>query len=547
MNFPPHMHRTARSTSGERPLKLSARHAAPPAARLAELQRGRATLLSLDMALLAPIAPAPTALAPLAAVGLVDVRASLCGKGLGGFATRDVHVGERLLAEHPLVKCRATTREGLALIVGALSESKQEEFFALCQSEKHGVAKSALGIWKSNAFPTGDNCGSSAVFATICRLNHDCRPNAHVCWNENIGMQTVHVLREIRADEEVCVAYIGGDADGTRATRQSALREKFSFTCACPQCELTGAALEESEARQRRLNEIVAHLKTHPADVVAIVQERLSLMSLERMPGVWCKASVLLAIESVLTGRAGPRGVPATGIAHTRQAAWTLAHDARQCCSHAMGDDARETVAFATFMSHPSFAKLQRKSDKARHKKRRDGGGGASAVGGAVTTRAPQAPLLVDSASSRGFGTVQQDINQLSVQMDAARRALAEANSEAKAADEREAAVRARAAEAAEALARQHKQLLVLAREGNRGSSWGFARGTLDNQSISWTDFEYAAARLGRPRPRSNGRSVTGEECVPLYRTLWLLYAWLTPPPPLSRRALFEPLREQRT
>eukprot|EP00966_Prymnesium_polylepis_P219807 5084749-Prymnesium_polylepis.1 len=140
-------------------------------------------------------------------------------------------------------------------------------------------------------------------------------------------MQTVHALREIRIGEEVCVAYIGGDADGTRATRQSQLEEKFGFSCCCPQCHLSGAALEQSEARQRRINEIIARLRTRPVDVVAIVQERFALMALERMPEVWGKASVLLALDALLARSTGT----GSGADSRRKLAWKLTRDAQQC------------------------------------------------------------------------------------------------------------------------------------------------------------------------------------------------------------------------
>ena len=127
----------------------------------------------------------------------------------------------------------------------SLPPTEQQHFFALSQSAQHGSTKSALGIWASNAYATdlpGETGMCSSVFAHACRLNHDCRPNAHAAWNDRIGMQTVHALREIRKGEEVLVAYIGGDEDGTRAVRQKQLQSKFSFTCECAQCGLTGAS-----------------------------------------------------------------------------------------------------------------------------------------------------------------------------------------------------------------------------------------------------------------------------------------------------------------
>lgn len=192
---------------------------------------------------------------------LFEVRESGC-KGQGGFATRDIQAGERILAEHPLVKWRresemseAATESDLGALIDGISPGERRQFFELSQAALHGDSKSALGIWASNAYPTdsGQEAGvCSAVFVLACRLNHECRPNAHVYWNDNIRRLTVHALRAIGGGEEITVAYLGGDADGTRAARQRQLEAKFGFVCTCPQCTLVGAPLDESEVRGRR-------------------------------------------------------------------------------------------------------------------------------------------------------------------------------------------------------------------------------------------------------------------------------------------------------
>ena len=351
-------------------------------------------------------------------------------------------------------------------MIDALSQQEQLDYFALSvtQSElvaqsEHGAIKSALGIWMNNAYPTdsGGEIGvCSAVFALACRLNHDCRPNAHICWNDRIGMQTVHALRKIRAGDEVLVAYIGEDADGTRATRQRQLLKKFSFTCSCLQCGLTGVPLEESETRQRRINEILVQLKTRPS--VGLVQERLGLMEKERMPGIWGKSSALLALTQLSS----------SGNGATRELAWGVASQALECCNIALGSDAHETIAFASFTANPAFAKLQKRAKKAGR------------------ARAPP------SATARR----DRDLNQLSAKIETAKHALADAADEEAAAVSREREARERAAAAFEASSRAGNELLILSREAHGGTIWTFAAGVFDNPQISWTDLEYATAKL---------------------------------------------------
>ena len=319
-------------------------------------------------------------------------------KGMGGFATRDIRVGERILAERPLVRWRmvpdlskvdATSQ--LDALVDALSQADQEKFFALCQNTEHGTTKCAMGIWKSNAYATdaGHEVGAcSSVFALACRLNHDCCPNTHVVWNDRIGMQTVHALREIRKGEEVFVAYLGGDADGTRAARQSQLQQKFGFACTCHQCELSGATLDASETRQRRINEIICRLKTKPSDTLALINERRGLMEQERMPAIWGKSLALLALLEI----------PLSGGARTRKLAWEVASSAYDTCRVSLGCDSHETMAFESFVGHPSFEAFRKKEKRAKGARAPMA---LAARGGAASTR------------SADLGAVNEDLDQL--------------------------------------------------------------------------------------------------------------------------------------
>lgn len=412
-------------------------------------------------------------------------------KGLGGFAIRDIHVGERILAERPLAQyrsrpneCEESAASGLAAVIDELSQADQRQFYGLSQCARHGTAKTALHIWSSNAYPT-DNAGESgvcsSVFAQACRLNHDCRPNAHIIWNERIGMQTVHALCEISQGEEVLVAYIGGDADGTRAARQLALQTKFSFACTCPQCELTGASLERSETRQRRINEIVKRLATRPADTLALINERCGLMELEQMPTIWGASGALLALLEM----------PHTGSAATRKLAWSVASSAQDYCQTALGADAHETIAFASFANLPVFAALQRK--------KRGQGKRAPTTAAAGTAAAPAVAVAKPSRAQRQMVQARSDegcVDELAAHLQAAKLALAGAEADALASGRREVEARARAGAAVQATSAAGHELLTLARDGLRGSLWTFASGTFDNQRISWTEFEYAASKL---------------------------------------------------
>ena len=428
----------------------------------------------------------------MSSAALFEVRDSE-GKGLGGFATRTIESGERILAERPMATWQGTAgvpadgdaqAASLDAVVAMLPGDVRRAFFALSQCERHGTQKSALGIWMSNSYPTRSQAnawtdGTSSVFELACRLNHACRPNAHISWNHRLGKQTVYALRQIRRGEEVLVAYIGGDADGSRAARQQQLLKKFSFTCHCQHCALHGVELERSEARQRRISEIVAALRRCSPNSVALVQERKALMEQESMPAVWNVAASLLALRHNMSSSSGGR--------NSLKLLWSIASGAQAACLLAQGPDAEETIAFASFMTNPAFAKLQK---KARQEKK-------------------ESQSLV--AGERNASST------IVAKLEAAKAALELAAEQEAMAAAREVEARERADNAVALCSATGNELLVLAnsgRPGHSGSVWMFASGALDNNWISWSDFEYAAARLSTQARRALVQDTVDGELV---------------------------------
>ena len=131
--------------------------------------------------------------------------------GLGAFATRDIQLGERLIAEAPLALWSvplggAATASGhaaeLTKVIDRLAPAQREAFLSLSQTPMHGATKSIAGTWLTNALPIEDEAAddgreAAAVFATISRLNHACSPNCHREWNSRLSKLTVHAQRAI--------------------------------------------------------------------------------------------------------------------------------------------------------------------------------------------------------------------------------------------------------------------------------------------------------------------------------------------------------------
>ena len=253
--------------------------------------------------------------------------------GLGVFATHDVTPGERLLAERPLLSWRGKAHEPLAAAVAALAPAARRTFWALCQNAEHGVAKTAFGVWISNALPTEDAPPTAAVFRVASRFNHSCSPNAHISWNARAQRITVHALRRLAAGDEVRVDYRGDDGEG-RAERQAALLKDFGFACRCSLCSLGSAARQLSDGRRARITHLGERIGETPCprDLVEIVKERLRLMAEEEMLGTawdtYAAASDYLRCTGELEG------------------AVTWARRAATCAEQALGRDSAEWLLY---------------------------------------------------------------------------------------------------------------------------------------------------------------------------------------------------------
>ena len=207
----------------------------------------------------------------------------VAGKGVGCVATRDIHVGERLLAERPLIaiehstvaRCRGWSGP-LEAALCALTSAERQTFFALSQNSlRFGTEKSMEGVFRTNSMPfrRASDQPVSGIFATAARLNHSCDPCATYKYNHALGMMTVHAIKNIASGTELTVSY-GFEGSLLRNDRQRRLRDSFGFECTCSKCSLSGAALQESERRMARLGQplrVGSLAQIAGADVTAVL------------------------------------------------------------------------------------------------------------------------------------------------------------------------------------------------------------------------------------------------------------------------------------
>lgn len=129
-----------------------------------------------------------------------------------------------------------------------LPKLEQREFLSL---HDNVIGKDPFsGIMNTNALPCGAGFEVSGIFPTMSFINHDCIPNVHHSWNENIECENIHAFRFIKAGEEITISY----SDGSSASnRQALLKSAFGFDCNCSLCSLTPRDIQASDSRRQKI------------------------------------------------------------------------------------------------------------------------------------------------------------------------------------------------------------------------------------------------------------------------------------------------------
>lgn len=170
------------------------------------------------------------------------------GQGLGMFATRDIAVGELIVAENPLV---VASPFNCLSVVESLPAAQKSTFYALTDFHTPN-SPTPSGIMRTHALPLGPDSIRGGIFPDICRVNHSCLPNVHHLWNSKRGQETIHAILPISVGEEILTAYI--PSSSPRSDLQSALKAKFGFVCECQACR--GVLNPASDVRRAKIAEL---------------------------------------------------------------------------------------------------------------------------------------------------------------------------------------------------------------------------------------------------------------------------------------------------
>jgi hypothetical protein len=73
----------------------------------------------------------------------------------------------------------------------------------------------------------------AAVFPHAARFNHCCNPNACFSWNASTNKETIHIMNDVAAGEEIMLSYC--DMMHDKPSRSYELKH-YGFVCDCPAC-----------------------------------------------------------------------------------------------------------------------------------------------------------------------------------------------------------------------------------------------------------------------------------------------------------------------
>ncbi|KAJ7032708.1 hypothetical protein C8F04DRAFT_881486, partial [Mycena alexandri] len=193
-------------------------------------------------------------------------------KGLGMFATRRIPRGEVIVAErpilvsHPRLSVHADQKHAFyESALAGLSAGAQKAISTLRNAHRETPDVGRIrGIILTNAlaaqFPhDSTHTRYSALFAQLCRANHDCAPNAHYSFSVETFAGRLCALRAIDAGEEITIGYT--DVAAPRAERRQCLAEKYIFECQCATCDLAPARAIASDTRRAEIGAYFVRMK----------------------------------------------------------------------------------------------------------------------------------------------------------------------------------------------------------------------------------------------------------------------------------------------
>ncbi|KAK1757040.1 hypothetical protein QBC47DRAFT_342056 [Echria macrotheca] len=182
----------------------------------------------------------------------------IAGKGMGAVATRRIQREKVVMVDlaavlatvdYPADVAERDVRELLRVAVERLGDVEGVM----------GLARRGLGdleltveedVIGTNSFQLSvAERGYLGLFPEVSRINHACKPNAHIHFSETTLAMTVWSARDIEAGEEITISYAGVDLPSV--PRREMLSSTWGFDCSCSLC--TAPETERKASDDRRL------------------------------------------------------------------------------------------------------------------------------------------------------------------------------------------------------------------------------------------------------------------------------------------------------
>jgi hypothetical protein len=172
------------------------------------------------------------------------------GKGSGLQAVTDISAGTRILTEKPIFTTSALflipphyhpelhIKNEVEHLPRKSSYNEMERLSKAIGSPTLSWAEKVAMVVKNNGIPllafrkpkSGDiGCDEIGVFKVMRLVNHSCDPNCQQSWNESLGEEALHVVRDIKEGEELTISYLKECTDAGKVAPKE-LEYGFGFT-----------------------------------------------------------------------------------------------------------------------------------------------------------------------------------------------------------------------------------------------------------------------------------------------------------------------------
>ncbi|KAJ6551898.1 hypothetical protein B0H19DRAFT_1236908 [Mycena capillaripes] len=190
--------------------------------------------------------------------------------GIGAFASRDIKIGEDIIAERPFLMFPAETPRSIPaedyqkmaqfiyfavgnVIREYLPLPERPEFFDLLDRSSQSAVFQRNTSWVTDPLPGGYEGGYGVICRNISRINHSCEPNVIQRWDPGSLILSVRALSHIHKGEELLRYYLDPTI-APRPKRIERLADIYDFECSCPSC-----SLPPDKSLQSDLNRYLLH------------------------------------------------------------------------------------------------------------------------------------------------------------------------------------------------------------------------------------------------------------------------------------------------